>query len=149
MKTQVIKRTRDGFTAVINPKAAKKERVCLRCGCTDSVACPGGGSWTCLEVDVCSRCLEKTEDVLDEIGTERHRQDALRAAGKIPFTCRDKGIASAEKFLVLTEEFGEVAEALQRPGQLSSRTRGHLRTELIQLAAVATAWAESLAEEPR
>lgn len=84
--------------------------------------------------------------VLEEVVRERERQNSLLAQGRIPFNCAVVAIHPRDKFLVLMEEVGEVAEALQRPGQHSARVRQHLRSELIQLAAVATAWAESLTE---
>ena len=57
-------------------------------------------------------------------------------------------MAGVHKLPVLSEEVGEVSEALQRPGLLSAAHRAHLREELIQVAAVACAWAESLKETP-
>ena len=35
---------------------------CRVCGCTEEKACPGGCSW--VEVDLCSRCAEKTKKPL-------------------------------------------------------------------------------------
>lgn len=31
--------------------------ACVRCGCTDDRACPGGCSWVSLDPPICSRCL--------------------------------------------------------------------------------------------
>jgi hypothetical protein len=90
------------------------------------------------------RAEERLDRVLDAVAAERERQEQKHGL----LTCAH-GRPNAEKFLVLSEEFGEVAEALQRPGQFSTRVRAHLRTELIQLAAVSVAWAESLTEEPK
>jgi len=82
--------------------------------------------------------------VLEAIVCERERQNILFADGKIRFNCACGDVPPEKKFVVLTEELGEVAEALQRPGQFSTKVREHLRSELIQVAAVAVAWAESL-----
>ena len=148
MSIEVQQRTADGFTAVITNAKDPKERTCLRCGCTDSRACPGGCSWIDGEIDVCSTCIDVHDVVADEVWSERHRQDALRLAGKIPFTCADRTVPAKDKLAVVVEEVGEIAEALQRPGQLTSRTRAHLRMEIIQAAAVLHAWAESLTPRP-
>ena len=46
---------------------------------------------------------------------------------------------------MLTEEIGEVAEAIDLLEQVDSRARReHLITEIVQVAAVAVAWLESL-----
>jgi NTP pyrophosphatase (non-canonical NTP hydrolase) len=93
-----------------------------------------------------------------EIEQERIRQGELKAAGKFPFTCADSQLRQAEKLGVLAEEFGEVAQLVCRvmipaPGDQGvaciSTTeledyRKKLKEELIQVAAVCVAWAESL-----
>ena len=74
-----------------------------------------------------------------------------------PWTCAAKAVSNAEKLAVLAEEFGEAAkevveETIARSrrstfdggGDLVEAARANLRTELIQVAAVAVAWAESL-----
>lgn len=92
---------------------------------------------------------------------ERERQEELKKAGKFLWSCADnfvmvsgqeRHITEAEKGVVLGEEFGEamreVTDAIialdkqdfaQAESNLSS-----LRKELIQVAAVAVAWVESL-----
>lgn len=75
---------------------------------------------------------------LDSILHERARQEQLRREGKFPFTCADPEIADVLKLPVLGEEFGEVAKAMNE-GDADA-----LREELIQVAAVAVAWIESL-----
>lgn len=95
--------------------------------------------------------------VLGEIIAERQRQDDLVRKNKHPFNCSDKSVDDERKLPVLGEEFGEVckavyerkhhpesAESSDHVFQLCAKYKAHLRTELIQLAAVATAWAESL-----
>jgi hypothetical protein len=78
------------------------------------------------------------EDILDERG----RQEALVRDGELPFTCADPKVPELRKLPVLMEEVGEVAAELQ--GDATERER--LYNELIQVAAVAVAWAESLKE---
>ncbi len=82
--------------------------------------------------------------VLAEIADERARQEQLMRDGKFSFTCASPLCTGRDKLPVLGEEFGEVCREVcedQRP-----HARKRLRTELIQLAAVAAAWAESLTE---
>lgn len=79
-----------------------------------------------------------TFDVLGDIWEERARQEELLQAGVIPWDCTDPDINPNLKLTVLAEEFGEVARAILEEGP------EELRKELVQLAAVATAWAESL-----
>lgn len=87
----------------------------------------------------------KGGDVLQAIHEERYRQECLMEEGKFPYTCADASRKPHEKLPVLAEEFGEVArhvtEWLIDPGRLDDKK---LREELIQVAAVAAAWAESL-----
>lgn len=91
----------------------------------------------------------RTREILRLIALERARQKSLYIGGQFHFECCDPAIAGALKLPVLTEEFGEVGKALYELdfelGSLQAPYgRAHLREELIQLAAVATAWAESL-----
>jgi hypothetical protein len=89
----------------------------------------------------------RTGDVLEDIRTERIRQDELKAAGKFPRTAADSQ-PDAERLAYLSEEFGEVgrevAEALISPKR---RKRSKLRAELVQVAAVCVAWCEALDRE--
>lgn len=50
------------------------------------------------------------------------------------------------KFLILTEEFGEIAKEVLESG---GKETPHLATELVQLAAVAVAWLESIDGEAK
>lgn len=70
---------------------------------------------------------------------ERYRQGVKLDMNEIPWDCADPCVSSSGKTAVLGEEFGEVCRALI-DGSGSSK----LREELIQVAAVAVAWAESL-----
>ena len=85
------------------------------------------------------------EIVLDDVITERLRQEELNKEGKFSHTCADAA-PDTEKLAILAEEFGEVAkevcERLNRPAD-----RFALYTELIQTAAVCVAWCERLQEE--
>jgi hypothetical protein len=99
--------------------------------------------------------LRITEVVLTDVLRERIRQEKLKDEGKFPWSCCDEinpdtgtVILDAEKLAVLAEEFGEVANIVcklqaKREESKSVSTDG-LREELIQVAAVAVAWAESL-----
>ena len=101
--------------------------------------------------------LTYTERVLNLVAHERDRQEQRKAAGRFRFTCADAGpgsMSNAEKLTVLVEEVGEVArEVLTQDGRRLARdtvgTRQALRAELIQVAAVAVAWAEALVDEER
>jgi hypothetical protein len=77
-----------------------------------------------------------TQVILFEVAKERERQKELIASGVIPFACEEPLTMPGYKLSVLAEEFGEVAKAMLE--------EGNLREELIQVAAVAVAWAESL-----
>lgn len=79
-----------------------------------------------------------TDMILGYVRDERERQDRLVASGSVSWDCTNPDVIGHAKLSVLAEEFGEVARALL-DGDLQ-----HLRQELIQVAAVAVAWAESL-----
>jgi hypothetical protein len=80
------------------------------------------------------------EPIFDAIGTERARQDALRDAGKFPWTLADDHVQTRpwEGVVPLGEEFGEVCRALCEHDTVA------LRAELIQLAACCVAWVEGI-----
>jgi hypothetical protein len=79
-----------------------------------------------------------TERILTLVRAERARQNEHVASGRWRHTCADAAMDDYEKLAVLGEEFGEVARAL-----LERRPLANLRDELVQVAAVAVAWAES------
>lgn len=92
-----------------------------------------------------------TTDTLADIGCERSRQESMKAAGRFTHTPFDSEMRNAERLAVLVEEVGEVARALLERAKLSNdgkHDRAALRKELIQVAAVACAWAERLTENP-
>lgn len=78
--------------------------------------------------------------VLVDVSNERRRQEQLVEDGKFPWTCANLLAPDAYKLAVLVEEVGEVATALVVD-------QSNLRLELIQVAAVAVAWAEALTSE--
>ena len=82
----------------------------------------------------------------DKIHDERERQQRLFLDGFFSFTCVSPVVDPVRKLRILSEEVGEVANAID---ELESGRQGqhHLKTELIQVAAVAVAWLESL--EPK
>lgn len=84
-------------------------------------------------------------DVFHMIATERERQEALVEAGRFTATCASDEITTADKALIVGEEFGEVCgAALQAAGLANDRTDAELKKELTHLAAVTVAWLESL-----
>ena len=98
-----------------------------------------------------------TKRVLDEVLAERLRQEQLLAKGKFAWTCADPQVSDADKLAVLGEEFGEAAREVneatnerawiaagKRDGYELPIHRRNRRAELIQVAAVAVAWAEAL-----
>jgi NTP pyrophosphatase (non-canonical NTP hydrolase) len=91
--------------------------------------------------------IERMGCVLDEVAMERRRQERKgmehRARGQAHWrSCADPLLPTERKLAILGEEFGEVAKALNEEwvGNPSN-----LRDELVHVAAVAVAWAESLA----
>jgi hypothetical protein len=93
-------------------------------------------------------------EVLRDIVNERLRQDELKAAGKFKSTCADNDIDDGIKAAVLTEETGEVSRVICEyvQGKLTGEEAdAQLYTELVQVAAVATAWCECIrvAQEKR
>lgn len=85
--------------------------------------------------------MDRYPHVQDDVLAERERQTALIRRGVIPFDCADPEVSAGLKLAVLGEEFGEVCKALNE-----NEPPADLYVELVQVAAVATAWAESLLE---
>lgn len=93
------------------------------------------------------------QHVQNAIDAERDRQDELFATGELLFNCASRVATPARKLRVLMEEIGEVAEALDHIETVETNNRSvrrlpavkeQLRVELIQVAAVAVGWLESL-----
>lgn len=95
----------------------------------------------------------KHEDAVRAIVAERRRQDKLKSEGRFRYTCADQEMGNHERHTCLSEEVGEVAEAiLTLDGLACARARGlkvgdegdvQLREELVQVAAICLAWLES------
>jgi hypothetical protein len=85
--------------------------------------------------------MTSREDVLAWINAERDRQAAKwgHAHAWGCGDCSSDAVPDPVKAAVLAEECGEVARAV-----LDRNGPGGLRTELIQVAAVAVAWLEGL-----
>lgn len=77
--------------------------------------------------------------VLNEVELERDRQEQLFRAGKFPKRVCDPGSGNEYALRVLMEEVGECAKAINE-----QEPNARLREEVIQVAAVAVAWAEAL-----
>jgi NTP pyrophosphatase (non-canonical NTP hydrolase) len=91
----------------------------------------------------------RLERVLRDVGSERLRQDVLKAQGRFEHTPADPEVNHYERLAMLAEEVGEVAKETlgQAEGKLAHDNdvdRASLRKELIQVAAVAVAWIEAL-----
>lgn len=87
---------------------------------------------------------------LDLVRAERSRQVRLLEDRKIPFDCADTKASREQKLSVLVEEVGEVARVVCEASQThdgdllgQGEHARKLREELVQVAAVATAWAET------
>lgn len=101
-----------------------------------------------------------TAMILELVAVERVRQERLREEGKFKWSCaatfidheyaRASANANAKKLSVLNEEVGEVAREINDGvagdvnGGFSDARIARIREELIQVAACAVAWAESL-----
>jgi NTP pyrophosphatase (non-canonical NTP hydrolase) len=88
-------------------------------------------------------------DIFTDIRRERKRQQHLKDVGKFKFAFSDtNGYSSAEKAVILLEEVGEIAEhiATEVEGRDPINKR-EMKKELIQVAALAVAWCESLTRE--
>lgn len=88
-------------------------------------------------------------EVFAKIAAERVRQRELFAAGKITFDCASVFPDDNRKLRVLIEAVGEVAQDLDRlEGCRDNRAarfeREDFEKDLVQVAAVAVAWLESL-----
>lgn len=70
------------------------------------------------------------QSIINDIVKERNRQDVLWGA--------DRDLSHGQWLVILVEEVGEVAKAMQE-GDWKD-----IRTELIQVAAVCVAWLENI-----
>jgi len=80
-------------------------------------------------------------DILNAISTERNRTEERQAMGELDWTAASPDCPDILRLAALVEEVGEVARAIHdgahgiEPG---------VEIELLQVAAVAVAWLESL-----
>jgi NTP pyrophosphatase (non-canonical NTP hydrolase) len=86
----------------------------------------------------------RTATALNKVILERERQAMLKNTGRIPFTCADDGVDAGRRLAVLVEEVGEVAREICDGNTTTLETQHKLKTELVQVAAVAVAWVEFL-----
>ena len=78
------------------------------------------------------------------IHQERERQEQMFRDGTHDFTCSCHTVSFFRKLRVLTEEVGEVAQAIELVEKIDNPgRRQHLLDELIQVAAVLVAWLET------
>ena len=101
------------------------------------------------------------QEVLNDVGFERVRQEDLRRSGKFLWTCAVSGalVSLDRKMSVLSEEVGEVAkevvdigiardkydkEKMAFPRHRESALLLRIRKELVQVAAVCVAWIEAI-----
>lgn len=87
-------------------------------------------------------------ECLEAIRKERFRQEDLKAKGKFKYSCADQEMTHAERLSVLMEEVGEasheVNEMIGKDREYAGSKRKELWDELVQVAAVATAWLEAI-----
>jgi len=91
--------------------------------------------------------MSATESVLNEVAKERTRQEMLKVEGRFRHTLADRGMDDGEKLAAICEEVGEVGRALLG-NRMLVQDGGDLRKELIQVAALAVAWVESIQRPP-
>ena len=94
---------------------------------------------------------EATARILVDVRAERERQEAIgtakREAGIAWHSCADPDMSGGDdkRAAVLGEEFGEVCRAVLESGYGTDGAGDQaLRDELVQVAAVAVAWAEAI-----
>lgn len=82
-----------------------------------------------------------THPAIFDVDKECKRQDRLKAEGRFKHHCGDAEMSDGERYLVLAEEFGEVARALlEKHGLANDKHDTDVRKELIQVAAVCVKW---------
>jgi hypothetical protein len=88
--------------------------------------------------------MRRLPSVARDVVHERERQTAALRRGLLPWDCADPEADKALKLGVLGEEYGEVCKAIIEGQPLSD-----LYAELVQVAAVACAFAEAVSLELR
>jgi NTP pyrophosphatase (non-canonical NTP hydrolase) len=84
----------------------------------------------------------KTYIAINSIVAERERQDYLKSQDRFKYTCADWELSNAERLAVLVEEVGEVAREVLGEADLTTDGKDKLKTELVECAAIITAWLE-------
>ena len=80
-------------------------------------------------------------EVYSRIEGERQRQLTLKAEGRFTNVCSDPELSDSERYLILMEEVGELARAINEEEGLANDKHGaKVFTELNQVAAVAASW---------
>ena len=100
------------------------ETSCFVCGCTDQVACPGGCWWAADDEDhlqdVCSRCVELRDDLL-EAGRPVTLEQLLGGAPKM---AHRHGVDEQGREWILNLPDVPDAEWLEREGEYLGRGTG-------------------------
>lgn len=79
--------------------------------------------------------------IFGDIARERERQQKLKKSGQLPWTCADQKPSDGNKLSVMAKQVGDLAtEVLVNEDD----HRASVRAELVQVAAVAVAWIESI-----
>lgn len=79
------------------------------------------------------------------IDAERARQEQLKTEGRFFETPASTKMLPYLKACILTEETGEVCAAvMQEAKACNDRTKANVKAELVQVAAIAVAWLESI-----
>ena len=94
--------------------------------------------------------------VFERIADERLRQQCLLAEGRFKYNTAQPTTGPFKKLAILVEEVGEVANAIDclengdkaTDLEIRQARMSHLREELVQVAAVAVAWLESMEVVP-
>lgn len=83
--------------------------------------------------------------IYELVNRERGRQERLAATGRFPHTIADSRITHDRRLAILVEEVGEVSKRLNEL-EASSHVHydAHLAQELVQVAACAVGWLETL-----
>lgn len=93
-----------------------------------------------VKVDVDLSALHRAKALVD-VSAERDRQEVLWPGS----SCASLDMSPGQKLAILTEEVGEVAKEMNDACNEGRAIDAQaMRTELIQVAAVTVAWAESL-----
>lgn len=66
------------LAAVSLPPFARREATCVRCGCSDMLACPDGCAWAVLDPDrglgICTSCTHGQQTVTLELALRRAKE---------------------------------------------------------------------------